>query len=65
MAGWFLAYLTRRLPTAYLVVGGVALILWRTRTLYFVDPASAFLPWGVYGPFSAIPGYFVLSYLSN
>ncbi len=65
MAGWFFAYFTRRFAMPYLAVGGVLLILWRSRSLYFADPASAFLPWSVYGPFGAVPGYFVLSYLTN
>jgi len=65
MAGWFFAYFTRRFPTPYLVVGGVALILWRTRSLYILDPASAFVPWDVYGAFGAFPGYFVLSYFTS
>lgn len=65
MAGWFFAYFTRRFPTIYLVIGGVALILYRTRTLYVIDPASAFIPWHVYGAVSSFPGYFFLSYLSS
>ena len=65
MAGWIFAFFTRRFATSYLVVGGVLLILWKARSLYFTDPSSAFLPWGVYGPFGAVPGYFVLSYFTN
>ena len=65
MAGWFFAYFTRRFATPYLAVGGVLLILWRARSLYFTDPASAFIPWAVYSPFGALPGYFVLSFLSG
>ncbi len=69
MAGWFFAYFTRRFPNRYLAVVGAALIialnLWRGRTLYVVDAAREFLPWEVYGPFGALPGYFVLSYLSR
>jgi hypothetical protein len=65
MAGWFFAYFTRRFPTPYLVVAGAALVLWRTRSLYFIDPTSAFLPWDVYGPFGALPGYFVLTYIAS
>jgi len=63
MAGWFLAYFTRRFPSAYLALGGAALII--TRSLFLINPTSAFLPWDVYGPFGALPGYFMLSYLSR
>lgn len=65
MAGWFFAFFTRRFPSVYLVIGGVALIFWRTRSLYVIDPASAFVPWGVYGAFGALPGYFFLSYIAG
>ena len=65
LAGWFFAYLTRRLSSPWLAVGGAALIIVRAWSLYFLDPARAFLPWEVYGPFGAFPGYFVFSYLTS
>ena len=64
MAGWFFAYFTRRFPLPYLLIGGSALILYRTRSLYLIDPASAFVPWGVYAPFGGLPGYYFLSYFA-
>jgi len=65
MAGWFFAYFTRRFPRLWLAVGGTALIIVRAWSLYVVDPTRVFLPWEVYGPFGALPGYFVLSYLPS
>ena len=64
LAGWFLALFTRRFPVPYLLIGGVALILYRTRSLYIIDPASAFVPWGIYGMFGGLPGYYFLSYFA-
>jgi hypothetical protein len=65
MAGWFFAFFTRRFPNVYLTIGGVALIIWRTHSLYAINPESAFVPWGVYGAFGALPGYFFLSYFAG
>ena len=69
MAGWLFAYFTRRFPSLYLAVVGAALIMalsmWRSRSLYLIDTTRSFLPWDVYGPFGALPGYFVLSYLAR
>ena len=65
LAGWFFAYLTRRLASPWLTTGGVALIILRALYLYFPDPARAFLQWEVYGPFGAFPGYFVFFYLTS
>jgi len=63
MAGWFFAYFTRRFPSVYLLLGGAGLII--TRSLFLINPTSSFVPWDVYGPFSALPGYFMQSYLSR
>ena len=65
MAGWFFAFFTRRFPSVYLAIGGVALIFWRTHSLYVINPASAFVPWGLYRAFGKLPGYFVLSYIAG
>jgi len=65
LAGWFFAFLTRRWSSPWLVVGSVVLILMRAWSLFFVDPDRTFLPWEVYGPFGAFPGYFIFSYLGS